>query len=281
MKLNIGYIKISLIVFIIISFISCSIERKYAEEFVNKRIESSVLLIKPTILINTNKKTTIVDTLKDIDQYTKDSILNESSVFLKDIIDSAFLSIYYNTLIDVLKEYPIKVFTDTQTAVFFHDTLNSFVVNIAQNELEEDEVLYRDEMEVDTFIFFKEVPLKAVTLNNWIEISSINDTSSKNSRIFFSSQYAGDEIKGKFRKDYFTGQIEYFYSQTDITLESVYNLAYYAAVINANYIYDYLMNYYVYRKTGKKPTAEPYFHFYNVRGTVIRAYSDRFEEVKQ
>ena len=90
--LNFHKFVITFLAFFVLSLIvSCTAERKLAKEFISKKNPASIFLIKPLTLINTNTKTEIVDTIKDIDQYTRDSILMNNSIFLIGISDSLFL----------------------------------------------------------------------------------------------------------------------------------------------------------------------------------------------
>jgi len=272
----------SLYCFFIISFVilsSCSAERKLAEEFINSGKPVSIFLIKPTNLINTNLKTEIVDTIKNIDQYTKDSLLINSSIFLKNIIDSLFLNEYYFALKNSLAEYSISVYTDSESDKFFKDTTNAYIFNLAQNEVEEYIMTYSPSVEVDTTLYFRNFFLNAVNFNNWLEVTELNGYDKK-MKVFYISQYASDDIQGRFTRDFFTGEIEYYYSEYKIDLKDVYNLTYYSAEVNANYIFDYIMNCYIAKKMNRADNDKNYFHFDPVKKRIVRANEKRFELLK-
>jgi hypothetical protein len=260
-------------------FNSCSVERKIAEEFISKKQALSVFLIKPAKLINTNNKTEIVDTLKDIDQYTKDSLLINSSIFLKDIIDTLFLNEYYNTLKNALAQYSITVYTDSESGRFFSDTNNAYIFNLAQNEVEEALILYSPSVEVDSTLYYREFYLNQINFNNWIEVTALigND---KKMKVLYSSQSVSDEIAGRFRRDYFTGEIEYYYSESRIDIKDVYNVAYYSAAVNASYIYDYIMNCYIAKKLNKPNNDALYFHYDPDNKRLVKAGTNKFSILK-
>jgi hypothetical protein len=260
--------------------LSCTAERKLAEEFVNKKNPGSIFLIKPITLTNTNTKTEIVDTLKDIDQYTRDSILMNSSLFLIGISDSIFLNEYYNTLKTALSQYSIKVYADSESGNFFSDTNNAYIFNLAQNEIEELVSLYSPSVEVDSVVYFREFLLNSVNFNNWIEVTALNGNDKK-MKVLYSSQSVSDEIAGRFRRDYFTGQIEYYYSEYRISLKDIYELPYFSASVNASYIYDYILNSYVARKLNKPDNNAFYFHYDIENNRLVRAGNKKFSVINK
>ena len=277
--LNFHKFVITFLAFFVLSLIvSCTAERKLAKEFISKKNPASIFLIKPLTLINTNTKTEIVDTIKDIDQYTRDSILMNNSIFLIGISDSLFLNEYYNTLRNALLNYSVKVYADSESVTFFSDTNNAFIFNLAQNEVEELAVLYTPSVEVDSVTYYREFLLNAVNFNNWIEVTALNGHDKK-MKVLYSSQKVSDEIAGRFRRDYFTGEIEYYYSEYRISLKDVYDLAYFSATVNASYIYDYLMNSYIAKKLNKPDNNAWYFHYDIDNQRLTKAGSNRFQEI--
>jgi hypothetical protein len=273
------YLITVLVIFACGLFNSCSVERKIAEEFINKKQTVSVFLIKPVKLLNTNNKTTIVDTVKDIDQYTKDSLLINSSIFLKDIIDTLFLNEYYYTLKNALTQYSITVYADSESGRFFSDTNNAFIFNLAQNEVEEAMILYSPSVEVDSTLYYREFYLNQINFNNWIEVTALNGNDKK-MKVLYSSQNVSDEIAGRFRRDYFTGEIEYYYSESRIDIKDVYNLAYFSAAVNASYIYDYIMNCYIAKKLNKPNNDALYFHYDPDNKRLVKAGANKFNILK-
>lgn len=274
-----NYFAFSVALISIVIFYSCTAERKIAEEFINKKPPISVFLIQPEHLINTNTKTTVVDTIKDIDQYERDSILINTSIFLKDLSDSVFLDNYYNTLKNALAQYSIKVYSDSESGKFFSDTINAYIFNLAQNEVEESLLLYSPSIEVDTTTYYREFYLNNVNFNNWIEVTALNGNDKK-MKVLYSSQSVSDEIKGRFRRDYFTGQIEYYYSEYRIELQDIYNLAYFSAAVNASYIFDYIMNCFIAKKLNKPDNNAFYFHYDSENNKLMRAGSNKFDLLK-
>ncbi len=70
----------------------CTLEQKLARSFVDLESPGQFLLLKPSFIFKYNLKEFEIPGIDTLDEYTKDSLLMEYSLFLKIISDSAIIN---------------------------------------------------------------------------------------------------------------------------------------------------------------------------------------------
>jgi hypothetical protein len=88
--------------------------------------------------------------------------------------------------------------------------------------------------------------------------------------------YAMDGLDGRFLQNLFTGEVKFHYNLYPIEVEDIYTLAAMLGEKYAGYIYDYMLNEYIYRNfpQGQRPKS---FYTFNPQTKVISpAKDDRF-----
>ncbi len=275
------YLKKSLsIYFVLLIFLaSCSLEKKLARQFIEERKNVAVLLFTPDYVFKTNLKE---EEIEDKDQYTEkelDSVLFENSKYLKELSDSIVLERYINNYIDGLKYYGFKIYTDEFIDLFMKDTNQSYVINIAQIELEE----YILEIEEEAYFFDNryttEFELNAVNFNSWFEINKLNDSNARK-EILFATHYVSDDLYGDYTQYLFTGGVKFEYTIDSLNIEKIYDLASYLGALYAAYTFDYIMNNYISNNMPEDQRLRYYLHYNRQTDGFIDAEDEKFERLE-
>lgn len=265
---------LSLILFIGI-LVSCSFERKLAREYVKSEENRSVLIIPPDYLFKTSLKEWQVDSINENDEWTRDSILFENSLYLKNIEDSVLLEYYISNYINELKAYGFNVYGEDSLMSFLNGQQNAFIINMAQLEIEEYIMPIKEEAEFGEYIYFEVIDLNAVNLNSWFEISRVNDNESVD--VFFTSLYATDDLEGFFTFNYFTGDVGFRYSIDTLLVDEIYQLSAIAGYTYAGYTFDYLMNTYIQKRLLEEGlySSNIYYHYNRRKKYLVPASENR------
>lgn len=268
MILNITYRPIILLTLVAAITASCSIERKFAREYVKDDTTRTVLLMSPDYIFKKSLKEWEVDSVDELDEWTLDSILLEKSMFLKRIDDSLFLDFYLRHFVDELQKLGFIVYGEDSLVTFLSGKPNAHIINLAQLEIEEYIMPYREEEQFGDYIYFEVIDLNAINLNSWIEISKVNEEEDK--ALFFASHYLTDEMEGYFRYYYFTGEVGFNYEVDTIPMSNIYKLGALAGYEYAGYTFDYLMNKYIDKRMEQegRERSKIYYH-YSRRGNYI------------
>ena len=227
----------------VITFIavSCSPQIKLARQFVNKSSQFKVLVFVPEFVYKNNLNTQIVDSLNITDEEERNSMLWEQSHFFKEISDSVFIDNYIMGYKTELEKYSITVFDEKSAADFFSEDSNTYLINIAQIEIEEEDYEYRDEEEYYDYVYFHDHLLKAINVNTWFEINKLNDSLS-GENVFYATNTITDDLNSSYDYNVFDGKVEYFYEVDSLTLPKLYEYVFLLGRIYATYTFDFMMN---------------------------------------
>lgn len=249
------------LVMLLILFSSCSIERKIAKEYIANDSTRSVLLIPPDYLFKTSLKEYEIDSAKDLDNITLDSLLWEKSLFLKHIDDSVFMDHYLGNYVSEMMALGFKVFEEDSLLSFLSGDKNSFIVHIAQLELEEFVMPIEEEEQFGEYIYQEVIDINAINLNSWFEISRVNEEEDK--AMFFASHYLTDGLEGFFRHFYFTGEVKFQYAIDTMLVDEIYKLGAIAGYLYAGYTFDYLLNKYIDKRMFEEDLgrSDIYYHY--------------------
>ncbi len=256
--------------------ISCSYDRKLAKQFVESNPDISILVMPTNDIFKVNMK---LDELGDdtvgMDEWQIDSALMANSKFLKDISDSIFLEAYYNSFFEELGRLNIKTFNEEYIDSFLFIKSPAFLLNIAQIEVDEYIKDFKDSQEYDDFVYTKTLPLNAVSINTWFEISRLNNNKGSR-RVFFVEDDVSDNAYGYFSENLFTGQISYKYFLREIEVEDIYRKCEELGEQYAGYVFDYIMNSYISRNFPSDRKRKYYMHYKRSINSYEPAYENRF-----
>jgi hypothetical protein len=241
---------------------SCATERKFAREFIKNDSSYSALVMAPDYVFKYSLKEWQIDRAWRTDEWLLDSILWENSLFIKYIYDSIFLDLYVGSYVAELEALGFTVYPEDSLINFLSGRKDSFIMHIAQLELEEYVEPVLEYEEIGEYIYYEYINLNAINLNSWIEINSLNDEEDKS--VFFANEYITDELEGYFKHYYFTGEVEFRYQIDTLLLDHIYNLAAYTGYTYAGYTYDYLLNKYIDKRVEEERvyrTDITYYHY--------------------
>jgi hypothetical protein len=91
----------------------------------------------------------------------------------------------------------------------------------------------------------KKIPYEQLSLGCRFEIS-IKDSSAYFT--YFDEQYVNDQIVGHYREDALNNETEFVYSLDEISLDDIYEFASYAGQVHASYIFDLMLNTYIWNQ---------------------------------
>jgi hypothetical protein len=85
-----------------------------------------------------------------------------------------------------------------------------------------------------------------------------------------------DALEGRFVHNIFTGEVKFKYDLTPMDMDQIYQLAEILGKKYAGYIFDYILNEYVYRNIGNGIRPKSYFHYDKDLKSLYPAGEDRF-----
>ena len=259
---------------------SCTIERDLAKEFLLHKDSLSIMLIPPDYVYKSNLKAYEVENYEVLDEYRKDSALYASSLFLQEIDDTLFIGRYFSALNARLRKFGITTYSDDQLPEFLGLTHPAFQVALVQLELEEDVYPYRaEEIFYDSILFYEDFLLNTVNMNSWFEISKLNDTDAVNN-LLYASHYVMDELEGRFANNLFTSEVKFKYNLISMKTEDVYTLAALMGEKYADYIFDYLLNEYIFSNYPDSKRPGTFLHYCLEYNNFTPAGDDRFVFLK-
>jgi hypothetical protein len=257
-------------------FSSCTVERKLAQDFIYTKDSISVLIIPPDLIYKSNVKTWEIEDFDELEVWEQDAILFDSSLFIKDVNDSIFFKKYFTSLQTELWDYGLNVFHEDELIDFMAVNTPAYQVAVAQVEIEEDIYPYRaEEVFDDTVAYYEDFYLNNVNINSWYEITKLNDPLAVNN-LLYASHFVMDALEGRFVHNIFTGEVKFKYDLTPMDMDQIYQLAEILGKKYAGYIFDYILNEYVYRNIGNGIRPKTYFHYDKELKSLYPAGEDRF-----
>jgi len=217
---------------------SCGMERQLAMQFIDGQAKSThVMLVPPDLLHLYNNKQ-----LNTEGNQNSDSLRFYSSKYVQYLSDSIFLENYFKGFTQKTQEYGL--------ITYFPDDLNEFVnlqdlayiMRFAQMELVEDTATYLVEEKKKYQSVTKKIIYNTLGLSSWFEISMKD---SANYYTYFDDQYIADEINGEYRQEFWSMDIVYDYTSYEIEEEDIYNFAFGMGENHASYLFDLLLNSYI------------------------------------
>lgn len=224
---------------------SCSVERSIARKFVNDRKPGAVLLIAPDYIYKDSYKVPEIKDFDKLSDWEKDSLAFEESTVIKFCNDSMFSAAFLNALDTGLMAFGFDVY-HTPELFLSGKKDTSYILNFAQIQLEEfyeslsDDVVYDDTTKADLNFW-----VTAININNWLEISRLNNGDKP--QLLFSNYTIYDDVVGDFKFFPFLGEYLYDYKVDSLNVEKLYSAAKSLGYEFSYWLYDYMLNDYVSR----------------------------------
>jgi hypothetical protein len=170
----------------------------------------------------------------------------------------------------------LHVYSSDQIVEFLTLGNHAYQVHLAQIEVEESIYPFRaEEVFFDSVLYFEDFDLDKVSLNSWFEISKLNDIQAEN-LVLYATDFVNQELEGRFTSNVFTGEVKFKYNLSPLALEDVYTLAAVAGERYANYIFDFIMNQYIYLNFPDDKVPNVYLSYDQNRKLLVPAGDRRF-----
>ena len=272
--------RISIIFTFTILLSSCYPEYKLAKSYIDSEPDISLMMLPIDYLFKTNLNTQDLGDTTGFSEWEMDSVLMANSSLLKDISDSVFLETFINSLIIEFEKLGFTVYTQNYIDSFLFFQTPAYIFNIAQLELEEHTFEFKDSELIRGTEYFKKLNLNAITINSWIEISTLN-AEEEGRKLFFADETIADIVDGYFGENLFTGEVKYNYRIVEMDEEIIYRYCEMLGRRYAGYTYDYLMNEYIKQNFPSNKKLRFYMHYNRANKTLDTTVEDRFEIIKE
>lgn len=265
----------------LVMLVSCGPERMIGNYYIKHSPKGSILLLRPNLVYKNNHMR--FDLSDQMNETEKDSVAYYRSSYLQYISDSAFLDEYMNNFIDRMLSAGYDVFAQEYIDSFMIVGPPSYIVNVAQLQLEESRDSSGFEsngMDEDGNYYPSEIILNAVRLNSWFEITELNADSGKVKKSFFASSIARDAVKGGLKIIPETGELRFQYTIDTITLNDVHELARQSGKTYGDYLTDYFMNEYIRHQMPVGVFPHRYMHYDPDLRRVRNSKGEGFQEIE-
>ena len=258
-------------------FSSCGIEKKIADGFVKNLPEINLQVFTADYVLKYNHKGEQIPEFASMSDKEQDSALMAESKFIQFIDDSLFLDHYVNNFIDELRALNFKVYLDASLDSILAGKPQSYVVNLAQVQLDEYNYPLEDAEPVDDTVYRMKFELNAVDGESWFELSKLNSPKPFKT-VLYSAFTANDGFQGNFFIDPFSNRgVRYKYKIDSLKVKDIYDMAAYMGKKNASYLFDYFMNQYVVYHMPEGVEIQSYYHYNRFRRSLEKVDDDRFD----
>jgi len=242
-----------------------------ATEFITRQAELHVLLLPPPAVL---KKYYPIHPDSLAQGMIDPSNLNESQ-FIKDAEDSVLVKLFMASLRENLEAFDVKVYGPADFDTFLRLDSSAYVFSLAQLEIMEhlkEEIRYAV---LDTTVYEVAFAQVNLTHSQWFEFTELNHPE-RPMQVLFSSQFTSDVFDGRFRQNFFTGEMFFEYQPYRLRFDDLYQLSVFAGQKNAQFIFDFLLNKYIDDRIRKPRNIVDYLQYDRERHNIRRAYNDRF-----
>jgi len=256
---------------------SCLPERKVAMTFIQSPQMISLLVNPPGLVFKYNHKGEAIEGFDTLSLGQQDSALWDHSTYIQFINDSILLENYMNTFIDELRLLGFNVYLNNAIDSFMTGRPQSYILDIAQMQVDEYYYQLQDEDAFLDTIYFKKFNLNAVDYSCWFNLNKAGGAFNTRKTLLYASNTAYDTFDGRFFNDPFSGTVRYKYTIDSLQTKDVYDMATYLGKKHAGYVYDFFMNQYIAKHLPKGLEMQDYYHYNRSRKNITPAYEDRFE----
>lgn len=273
------FIKISIFVLLIAIFYSCSVESKFANNFVQKKNKGAVLVLSPDNVFKSNLKDSIIIKHHLLSQAQKDSLLQISNFYLKFIDERIFVDNSLSYLKDELIQMGFQVYDEKSMDQFMLTNDSSYVLKLSQVEFEEG---YGDRIKTE-YYYDNPIDVKArvnfVNINSWFKLERKNFPDE-----IFPLLYTSGSIMDGINVDFFYNEKEQFQYSYEIDTLSIKDFSGVPEILGkkyASYFYDYVMNISILENLPVDKSPTYYFHYDPIYKKVypLMDESDHFVEI--
>ncbi len=265
---GIRYRTILPVVLLLVLLSSCMPGLRTARKFVHQKEQKPAVMVVPPSFTFINYYP--FDPANPQAQFDNPGNLEDSGLlfdFDENVANDEFMEALYNHL----ERYPVQVFRPEQFDQFLSYPAQRYIFTIAQTELIEYDQPFTDRALIDTLVYRQDFLLRHVARNTWFEFVKVDDGSSNaGMEVLYSDFFVGDEVDGRFRYQFFTGDVIYQYTSRIIDLRDVNQMNRLAGNRNARYIFEHLLNRYVQKNARPFLSTPRYFRYSVYDGSLSR-----------
>ncbi len=273
---NFSYLLLFALSVLILTTPSCLPERKLAMQFAGNPAGISVLVFPPDYFYKFNHKGESIPGFDSLNNAQQDSALWVNSRYTQYLNDSILLEKYINHFIDELRALGFSVYLPSSMDSFIKEMPQSYIVNLAQIQLDEYHYPLEDEQEFDDTLYYKSFDLNAVDFSTWLELNKAGTARVKKTMLY-SSHTIYDDFTGQFIVDPWTRNVRYKYHIDTLKVNEIYDMAAYLGKKHASYLFDYFLNQYVATRLPEGENMCFYYHYDRRRNYVTPVEDDRFQ----
>ncbi|MDD3876441.1 MAG: hypothetical protein PHT69_07450 [Bacteroidales bacterium] len=249
--------------FLLIVFLNaCVTGKRTAYKFIDNSRNINILILEPDLVIKSNLKIDRAELNNIEDPVERNNVELSQSDFLYDLDVNWVSEIFMSELKKELNTFGVNVFTSSKIDTFFTQSTPAYMFSISQVEIEEFFSPFKEEYErsrFDSVTYVQEFSLNALNFNSWYEYSELN--TEKKKELLFSNFYISDNIQGYFYVDQTSNEVKYSYTKYSIGVEDIEKLIRYAGKMNAQYMYNYILNKYIREHAPYEIEAHKFFVF--------------------
>ncbi len=272
--------KILLLLLIPLLTASCSIERKIARQFNEQAGQMALLTFKTDYIFKNNEKELTLVESEGLGQWQKDSLRLEKTLIIKQLDnDSILLDFFFKAYRRELALYGVKVYHENELDAFFQRDTNSWIVNLAQVEIDEFDYFFQESEYIGFNTYTFDYMINGLSINAWFELTQVNDTMGRKPEILFASNTLYDEFQGTFVQNFLTGEINYRISHDSITSDDFLGFVSFLGRLYAGYTYDHLLNKYLDEQVPTHHRSPRWYRYDPYRKLLFNTDSDFFTPI--
>lgn len=255
---------------------SCLPEQKIAQGFVKNGPRIRLMVTPPDYVYKYNHKGESIEGFQEMNEKEQDSALYADSRYIRFLSDSLILEDYVNQFIMELRNAGFEVYLPAQMDSFLSDQSQSYMVNIAQVQLDEYNYPYKDIESVEDTMYVKKFDLNAVDFSIWIELSKVNAPKPRKT-VLYDSQSAYDDFEGGFYTDPWSSILRYKYHLDTLTVKDVYVMTKYLGKTHGEYLYDFFLNQWIAFNMPQNQNASYFYHYDRKRRMMEITEDEKFQ----
>ena len=233
-------------------------------------------MIPPDYVFKYNHKGESITRFDELSPNQQDSALWVNSKYIRYLSDSLLLENYMNNFIKELRKLGFNVYLNRSIDSFMTGKPQSYVLDLAQMQLDEYFYPLEDEESYMDTVYYKKTNLNAMDFACWFDLSKANLENAKKTTLYTTAT-AYDTFEGRFYNDPFSGSVRYKYKIDSLEVKDVYDMAAYLGKKHAGYLFDFFMNQYIAKHMPDGMTVQDYYHYSPSSHGFFPADEDRFE----
>lgn len=261
-----GLLKLAVLAVLSVFFISCSVERRLAKEFVEETKKPPVVLKKPQKFYMVSYRETDKDT-SGLKSWQIDSIRFYESKYLQHLSQEKLVNNFNTAFYNELEHLGFDTYQGKEVASLIgKDTVNPIIISFPQMEMNEYVELFRDSEYVGNRRYYKNLELNAIDLSTWLKLTRHNNDQQK---VFFMNDSITDYVDGFFYRNRKSGKVKYRYNEHTLEKGDIYRFMKDMGKNYAQYVYDYYLNRFIDINRDKTSPREFLYHYDPVEQQII------------